>query len=241
MKQLIKYSSLIVVFLASCKKEEIKIYKDDPAVYFTAPTYSYSFTQDIDSSAKTIYLAVKLSGNKSDHDRSFNIQIVNDSNTNVPATLYEIKQGKVPGNSFDGKVAIVLKRNATVDSSIVKMRVQLVGSNELDPMLSPIVDITWTGKIIQPSNWKWLKYYFGTPFSTGWYKFMIQAAGVSSFPYDPTQAAADPVTWWWNANQIQAYGLKVKEALINYNAAHPGNELKHDDGAYAGQLVTMPI
>jgi hypothetical protein len=44
-----------------------------------------------------------------------------------------------------------------------------------------------------------------------------------------------------SAGQIQALALKVKEALLKYNAEHPGNELKHDDGPNAGQLVAMPI
>lgn len=241
MKYLMKYSSLIVVILLSCKKQEIKTYQDDPGVYFTTPTYAYSFTEDIDATSKTIYLPIKLSGNKQEFDRSFKVQVVNDTNTTVQSDLYEIKEGELLKNSFDGRVPVVLKRNILVDTSIVKLRVKLVGSADLDPMLNQIMDISWTGKIIQPVNWKWLRFYFGTPFSTGWYKFMLQAAGVTSFPYDGTLSKTDPVTWWWTAAMIQAHALKVKEALIKYNADHPGNELKHNDGPNAGQLVVMPI
>jgi hypothetical protein len=241
MKYFLKYSSLIVVILISCKKEEITIYQDDPGVYFTTPSYSYSFTEDINAASKTIYLPIKLSGNKQEVDRSFKVEVVKDTNTTVQSDLYEIQPGELLKNSFDGRVPVILKRNATVDTSIVKLRVKLVGSADLDPMLTQMMDITWTGKIIQPVNWKWLKFYFGTPFSSGWYTFMIQAAGVSSFPYDGTLSKTDPVTWWWSAAQVQAYALKVKEALIKYNTEHPGNELKHNDGPNAGQLVTMPI
>ena len=154
--------------------------------------------------------------------------------------LFEIKQGVVPKNSFDGSVAVVLKRNTTVDTSIVNLKVRLIGSKDLDPLMLDTLQVSWTGKIIQPVNWKWLRYYFGTPFSTGWYTFMLKEAGVSSLPYEPTLAKTDPVTWWMSSGQLIAYALKVKEALIKYNAAHPGDELKHNDGTYAGQLVTMP-
>ena len=143
---------------------------------------------------------------------------------------------------MDGRVALLLKRNTTVDTSIVKLRVKLIGSDELDPLLNTIVDVNWTGKIIQPVNWASLKFYFGTPFSTGWYLFMIQAAGVTNFPYTHIAAlkATDPAYWWWGSGEISAYAQKVKEALNKYNLEHPGNELRHNDGPNVGQLVTMP-
>lgn len=243
MKLILNYSGLAIViclFLQSCKKEEIKIYQDDPGIYITTPTYSYSFTENIGATSKLIYLSVKLSGTVTNYDRIFKIETVNDAETTAQPDWFEIKEGTLPKNSIDGKVAILLKRNMTVDTSIVKLKVKLVGSNELDPMLAPTALISWTGKIIQPVNWNWLRWYFGTPFSTGWYLFMIEAAGVTSFPYSPTLSPADPVTWWWGSGEISAYSLKVKDALNKYNLAHPGNELRHNDGPNVGQLVTMP-
>jgi hypothetical protein len=243
MKRILTYSGLTIVIclvLLSCKKEEIKIYQDAPAVYFTTPTYNYSFTENVGATSKLIYLTVKLSGTVKDYDRSFRIEMVSDTGTTAQNDLYEIKEGVLPKNSFDGKVAVLLKRNTTVDTSIVTLKVKLVGSDELDPLLNPIVKISWTGKIIQPVNWNSLIFYFGTPFSTGWYLFMLEAAGVSSFPYSHTMATADPVTWWWSSGQVAAYALKVKDALNKYNLANPGNELRHNDGPNAGQLVTMP-
>jgi hypothetical protein len=245
MKCLLKYSSLMTVItlmLSSCKKEEIKVYQDDAGVYFTTPTYSYSFTENIGATTKLIYLPVKLSGNVKDYDRTFKIEAVNDSVTTATSDLYEIQQGILPKNSFEGKVAVLLKRNTTVDTSIVNLKVKLVGSDNLDPLLAPNVVISWTGKIIQPVNWSSLRFYFGTPFSTGWYTFMLEAAGVTFFPYttNATLKASDPAFWWWGTGQIYAYGTKVRDALNKYNLAHPGNELKHNDGPNAGQLVTMP-
>lgn len=231
---------LFIVFNA-CKKQEVISYTEDPGIYFTIPTYSYSFIEDIGAQTKTIYLPVALSGNAKDVDRKFKIEVVNDTNTNVTSDLYEIKEGELLKGSFNGRVPIVLKRNQAVEESIVKLKVKLVGSSELDPLMNQFVQITWTGKIIQPVNWSsWLKYYFGTPFSTNWYLFVLKEAGVSSLPYHGTLSKTDPVTWWMSAAQVQAYALKVKEALNKYNLAHPGNELRHEDGPYKGQLVTMP-
>jgi len=229
------------LLLASCQKAEIKLYQDDPGVYFTTPTYEYSFTENVNATSKTIYLPVKLSGMLADQVRTFSIEAIADSVTTAQNDWYEIKPGEVLANSIDGRIPVVLKRNTTVDTSVVKLLVKITGSTELDPLFTKTLTVSWTGKIIQPVNWKWLKYYFGTPFSTGWYTFMLENAGVPSFPYDGTLSKTDPITWWWSAGQVTAYALKVKEALIKYNAAHPGNELRHNDGPNAGQLVTMPI
>ncbi|SMO33658.1 DUF4843 domain-containing protein [Solitalea koreensis] len=244
MKRLAKYCSFLfgtVMILSACEKQEISTYNDDPGIYFTTSTYAYSFTEDIGANSKTIYLPVALSGNAKDVDRHFTIEVVNDTNTNVTSEMYEIQQGDLLKNSFNGRVGIVLKRNQQVDQSLVKLKVKLSESSDFKPMLTQTVQITWTGKIIQPVNWNWLKYYFGTPFSTNWYAFMLKEAGVTSFPYSGTLSKTDPVTWWWSAAQVNAYALKVKEALIKYNLEHPGNELRYEDGPNAGQLVTMPI
>lgn len=243
MKNYKKYYIFILSFillLSACKKEEIMLYQDDAAIYFAQKTYSYSFIEDIGAQTKTIYLPVLLSGETKDYDRFFEIEPVYDTTTTAPKELFEISQGVVPKNSFNGSVAVVLKRNVTIDNSIVYLKVNLIGSDELDPIIGTTLVISWTGKIIQPVNWNWLRYYFGTPFSTAWYTFILEASGRSSLPYNPTLAKADPDTWWMGLKQLVAYQLKVKEALMKYNAEHPGDGLKHDDGDYAGQFVTMP-
>jgi hypothetical protein len=231
----------IILLVSACKKEEISSYTDDPGIYFTTSTYAYSFTEDIGAESKTIYLPVALSGNAKDVDRHFKIEVVNDTNTNVTSDLYEIQQGDLLKNSFNGRVAVVLKRNASVENSIVKLKVRLSESSEIKPIMTQTVQISWTGKIIQPVNWNWLRFYFGTPFSANWYTFMLKEAGVKSFPYSGSLSKVDPITWWWTAAQVQAYALKVKEALIKYNVNHPDNELKYEDGPSKGQFVTMPI
>jgi len=230
-----------IMLMTACKKEEVKLYQDtDPSLYFTLSAYSYSFMTDLDSTSRTIYLPVKLSGDLKDYDRTFNMQVVNDTNTTANKDWYELKEGRLPKGSVNGTIPIVLKRNAVIDTTIIKLKLALTPSSTLDTMPGASIQISWTGKVIQPINWNWLRYYFGTPFSTAWYKFIIKATGKSSFPYSPTLARTDPATWSMTYPQIQAYSLQVKEALQAYNAAHPDSPLTHDDGLYKGQLVSMP-
>lgn len=230
-----------LVLITACSKEKLRVYEDKaPALYFTSPTYSYSFMTDMDSTSKVIYLPVRLSGALNDQDRKFSVEIVNDTNTTALKEWFEIRDGWLPKNAINGSIAIVLKRNVTIDTSIIKLKLRLAPSSVLDTVPNSNIQITWTGKIIQPVNWRWLRFYFGTPFSTRWYKFMVDVTGQQSFPYDPTLAASDPKTWWMSAAQIQAYGLQVKEALQKYNIEHPTDPLRHDDGTYKNELVSMP-
>ncbi|SMD07412.1 DUF4843 domain-containing protein [Pedobacter nyackensis] len=239
-KAFFSLSFLVLLLLAACQKEELEIYKDESPSLYGLSGYSYSFIEDLTAQSKTIYLTVRLSGELKGYDRSFKVEPVFDNTTTAKPEWFEIKEGVLPKNSTEGRVAIVLKRNMTVDTSLVDLNLQLLPSKELGTMLGTRSKVTWTAKIIQPVNWnQWLRYYLGVPFSTGWYKFVMQVTGRTSFPYNPSLSGADPVTWWMGAGEIQALGLKVKEALIKYNLEHPNDPFVHDDGPSKGLPVTL--
>jgi len=232
-------SFFVMLLLGACKKEELKTYEDDSPSLYGLSGYSFSFIEDLTAQSKTIYLTARLSGEPKDYDRNFKIEAVFDSTTTAKPEWFEIKEGVLPKNSTEGRVAIVLKRNATIDNSLVDLTVRLVPSKELGTMLGTMSKVTWTGKIIQPVNWSWMRYYLGADFSTGWYKFVMEVTGRSSFPYFPTMSGADPVTWWMSAGEIQGWGLKVKEALIAYNLQHPNDPFIHNDGPKKGLPVVF--
>jgi hypothetical protein len=243
----LKYSSLIlalVLVFQSCKKEEIPLFSGAPSMYFTTGTYSYSFLENIGKTNQVIYLPVKISGVAKDVDRTFKIEAMFDDtvNTTAKAGWFELQDGIIPKNSYTGKVGILLNKNATTDTSVVKLRVKLSDANELKSLSPASAIISWTGKVTQPTNWGSLAPYFGTPFSTAWYMFMLQAAGVSAFPYttDPNLKASNPDYWNMTGGQVTAYALKIKDALLKYNNDHPGAPLTHDDGPYKGVVVSMP-
>lgn len=238
-KAIFSLSFVVMILVSACKKEELKIYQDESPSLYALSGYSFSFIEDPTAQTKTIYLTARLSGEPKDYDRSFKIEAVFDSTTTAKPDWFEIKEGVLPKNSIEGRVAIVLKRNITIDTSLVGLSVQLVPSNELGTMLGTRASVTWTGKIIQPVNWRWMRFYLGADFSTDWYKFLMQVTGRSSFPYDPVLAASDPVTWWMSVGEIQAWGLKVKEALIAYNLQHPEDPFVHNDGPKKGLPVVF--
>ncbi|WEK20218.1 MAG: DUF4843 domain-containing protein [Candidatus Pedobacter colombiensis] len=238
-KAIFNLSLFLLLLLGACKKEQLKIYEDKSPSLYGLSGYSYSFIEDLTAQTKTIYLTVRLSGELKNYDRNFKIETVFDSTTTAKPEWFEIKEGVLPKNSTEGRVAIVLKRNKTVDTSLVNLTVRLLPSNELGTMLGTMSKVTWTAKIIQPVNWSWMRYYLGADFSTGWYQFVMQVTGRTSFPYYPTLASSDPVTWWMSAGEIQAWGLKVKEALIEYNLQHPNDPFIHNDGPKKGLPVVF--
>lgn len=232
-------SFFVVLLLGACKKEELKIYKDESPSLYGLSGYSFSFIEDLTAQSKTIYLTARLSGEPKDYDRNFKVEAVFDSTTTAKPEWFEIKEGVLPKNSTEGRIAIVLKRNETIDNSLVDLTVRLVPSKELGTMLGTTSKVTWTAKIIQPVNWRWMRFYLGADFSTDWYKFVMQVTGRSSFPYEPALAPSDPVTWWMSGGEIQAWGLKVKEALIEYNLQHPNDPFIHNDGPKKGLPVVF--
>lgn len=244
-KQLfIAIGTFITLIMVACQKEELPLYQDTaPALYMGLTTYSYSFIDDKDAQTKTIYLPVKLSGEMKDYDRSFKMKAVYDSTTTAKTEWFEVQEGTLPKNSVDGTIPVVLKRNITVDTSLVNIVLELVPSDDLGIMLNTKARVTWTGKIIQPANWSWMRYYLGADFSTGWYEYIMEVTGRTSFPYFPTNA--DKETWWMSAGEIQGWGLMVKEALNEYNIKlqqqYPDRDTAfvHTDGPKKGLPVVF--
>lgn len=252
MKKLLQPLAILALLLpllfTACKKQELKLYEDiDPALRLGLFTYSYSFIEDLDSTTKLIKIPVVLSGMMRDYDRIVKMEIVEDTSNTAEPNWIEIKEGKLPKNSLQGEIPIVLKRNAYLEKNMAKIKVRLLPGDGLSVRGWSQVDISWTSQIIKPSNWdSWLRYYFGTPFSTAYYKFIVEVTGRTSFPYHGTLNKTDPVTWWMGSGQVQAYGLQIKDALRKYNrelktaTGNMDTVFVHDDGPYKGLAVTLP-
>lgn len=229
---LVMMALMLPLLLNSCKKQELKIYEDtDPGIRLGTFTYNYSFIQDLEAETKTIYIPVHLSGMMRDYDRKLLMEIVDDSTTTAEPEWIEIQEGILPKNSIKGEIPIVLKRTAYLDTASATIKLRILPSDGLSIRGWSQVDIKWTSKIIQPQNWmSFLRFYFGIPFSTAYFKFIVDVTGQTNFDSGP----------------IQAYSLQVKDELIKYNkqlkkdTGNPDTVLVHDDGIYKGSAVTLP-
>lgn len=231
----------VLVSLLGCQKSDIMLYEQNPGVYFEAPSYSYSFLEDPEASSKIISLTVDITGSQVDYDREFIVsRPAMDTITTAEDDQYVIGKGIVKANEYNGLVEVEVFRDERLNDSIYTLALEILPNEDFPEVRlnKKIMQLSFTNKVIQPANWSWLRWYFGTPFSTRWWTFICETTGRTSLPYYPTNA--DTETWWMSVGEVQAYQTIVRLALEEYNAAHPDAPLTHDDGEYAGQIIEMP-
>lgn len=98
--------------------------------------------------------------------------------------MYELLEGTISAGSESGFVPVVVNSVQELEHKVVRLRVQIVENEdfkELD-LVYPACNFTFTAQIIKPYNWSQLEYFFG-PYSTGWWKFIMEKLGRTSLPY----------------------------------------------------------
>lgn len=231
---------LCICGLAGCEHSDIMMYEELPGVYFNGASWTYSFLDKPGTVTDTIKLPILITGSAVDYDRKVTAEAVADSNTTIREDLYELLEGTVRKGEFEGILPVVVKYIPEYDTSVVTLKLKLIASADFNVTTLGVStnQVKVTGKVIQPANWSWLKYYFGTPYSTAWWKFIIEVTGRSSLPYYPSHP--DKETWNMTVNELKAYQEQVRMALAKYNADPSHPKLTHDDGQWKGQLVSMP-
>ena len=232
---------LLLMFFGACQRDDIMLYQQNPGVYFEAATYSYTFLENPDSTVKTLRLSVDITGSQVDYDRTFTVTCpVLDTITTAEEDQYQIGTGLVKANEYTGHVDIQVFRDERLNDSIYNLALEIQPGKDFPEVRlnKKIMVVSFTNKVIQPANWRWLRWYFGEAFSTRWWTFICEVTGRTSLPYYPTHD--DQVTWRMSDEEVVAYQAKVRIALEEYNGKNPNNPLTHDDGDYAGQPVVMP-
>lgn len=234
-------SLLLMVCIIGCQQTDIMLYQQNAGVYFEAATYGYTFLENPDSTVKKLRLSVDITGSQVDYDREFIVTTPTvDTITTAENDQYRIGKAIVKANEYLGYVEVEVFKDERLKDSVYQLALE-IQPNEYFPEVrlnKKIMVLSFTNKVIKPANWRWLRWYFGTPFSTRWWTFICEVTGKTSLPYYPTHA--DKETWWMSVEEIEAYQAMVRIALEEYNGKHPNAPLTHDDGEYAGQNVTMP-
>lgn len=245
-----KYNLLIwltgILFLASfygCEKEEPKGYVGRPGVYFNGKEFSYSFAENPGIEVDTVMLPILLSGQVENYNRTIKAVAVADSTT-ATTTMYTILDGYVKAGENTGFLPLEVKYMSDLDDTTVIVKVQLVKNpdfQELD-LVYPSCKVTFTAKIIKPFNWSELELAFG-PYSTKWWKFIMEKLERSSLPYwDDFSPIPNPDPEKYNISYYEMSNIQqmIRLELADYNKTSTAGPLKHDDGEYAGQEVVMP-
>lgn len=238
--KIIVLAGILILLLVRCGKDEIELYDEFPSVYFNGSSVSYSFIEKPEAGHDTIKLPVLIAGLPAGTDRTFQIDVVTDTNTTAVPGQYQLLNGTVKANEYIGSVPVVLHNYSFLDSAELRLKVKIVDSEDFKAgfVQSMYYLISWTAKMQAPSNWAYLKAYFGE-YSTSYYKFIIRVTGRSSFPY----RIINPETgeyYWKTTAEVEAYSFIIRDSLDKYNADKSHPVLTHDDGKKAGQPVEIP-
>lgn len=238
MKKLIRVFGIltVVVMFNACEKDEIMSFEGAPALNFSSvdiyvPVYEEEYSFLTNPENEHIHeIQVQIMGNEVDHERAFEVKIINDSLTTATENQYEILKGVVPAGDFTGTLYIKLFNSPELDDKSVSLHVKIVDSQEFQSgnVESDEFVISWTNKVVVPS-WTWYRHFFTRVPSTAAYRIIVQTTGLVELTRADLRTYGIP--------GLTALGTKFGDYVMEYNLAHPDNPLRHDDGPSAGELI----
>lgn len=219
----------------SCENDDY-LYQGTDAIWLsgdsqqnaTSDSVLYSFKANGSVTEATVNLIVTLTGETSDKDRTFRLEVV-DNETNVSSSDYEIGTTIMPAGKCVVTVPIKVKRTATgLDLSKQAAKLTL-RAGSTDDLIAGVTErnkysILWCDYLTKPDWWdSMINYYIG-PFSQARYQFMLDYANLT------TIYQAD-YSW------VMGFQSKLINLLKEYNS-NPANAgrpegwpYKNDDGS----------
>ncbi len=238
------------LLLSACGKEGIMLYKEAPGIYFNSNATTYSFVENVrnlELGCDTVNIPVLVTGSAVDFERVVDMAVATeDTLLTAESSMYDILGGSIAPGEYSGVIKVQINYIPALDDSVYVACFKLNATKDF-----PVTDLNQThfllsitNKLTQPANWSRLQPTFGN-YSNSWYKFILETTGLSSIPYWNSLGSADPANpdperWTMTYNELKAWAAMVKVALTDYNNQHPGNPLRHEDGEYVGQVVSMP-
>jgi hypothetical protein len=222
-----------ITFLG-CKKDELQPFKANSAINFAKIENLNSVTYSFMANPTNEYIQeipVLIMGDSSAVDRTFNVEVVKDSNTTAQPAQYEIIGGLVEAGKFTGKLKIKLLNSKALDTETVSVKVKLVDSKDFKAGNIETSDFTvkWTNQIVLPS-WTYFRLFFVSASSNSAYRLIIQVTGLTTLT--AAQYSRDI-----GAAGVEALATKFGDYVKQWNKDNPTNKLKHDTGTQAGQEI----
>ncbi len=228
-----------VFILPGCKKnEQDASYKGNALIIMggdanqgaAGDSTLYSFAiWPIDTVSTNINLIVQTTGNLSAAEREFKIEVDAAASTALAAEYEFPTSFKIPAQGFRVVLPVKIKRSARLTNTQVKLALKIVATKDFAPgpsvpgavVSGPTFKIIWNDMLIKPTFWdpsgtNNLQSYFGK-WSKVKHQLIIDATGIRNF-------SGLALSTKYNMQS------KSQEFLNNYNAAHPGNPLKDENG-----------
>lgn len=227
----------LMVFSVSffgCKKEKLQPFKANPAINFAKVENTNSLTYSFMTNPSNDYIQeipVTIIGDSSNVDRTFNVEIVSDSNTTATPAQYELLGGIVEAGKFTGKLKIKLLKAPELDQKTVSLKMKLVDSKDfkVGNIESSYFTVKWTNQIVLPA-WNYFRLFFVSVASNSAYRLIIQTTGL-------TTLTAQQYGREIGAAGVEALATKFGDYVKQWNKEHPNDKLKHDSGTLAGEEI----
>lgn len=226
-------SCVCALLFTACSKSEIPTFQGVPGVNFGKIENTNSVVHSFLGNTGDDYIQeipVIIMGDTSAKDRTFNVEVVNDSNTTAAPNQYEIIGGIVKKGEVNGTLSVRLIKTPSLDTSTVSLKLRLVDSEDFkagNVETSEFI-IKWTNKIVVPS-WSYFRYFFTSVGSTAAYRIIVETTGLTTLTAQQYGALGEAA--------VIAYATKFGDYIKQWNKDHPDDKLKHDDGTKAGQEI----
>ena len=238
MKKLIRFLGMLVsvVIFNSCEKDEIMSFEGEPAVNFSSvdiydPVYEEEYSFLTNPEDEHIHeIQVQIMGDAVDHDRTFEVEVINDSLTTANEDQYEILEGTIPAGEFTGTLYIKLFNSPELADKSVSLHLKIIDSQDFQSgnVESDEFVISWTNQVVVP-DWRWYRYFFTRVPSTAAYRAIVESTGLVDFTISDYLSLGTA--------GATAMGTKFGDYVMEYNLQHPNDPLRHDDGPSEGELI----
>lgn len=172
MKHTFIFTILVIIAAAACKKNQEVQYRSDDNVYFDFSSSSardsiiYTFAYDPTAEKDTVYLPVRISGIRVNHERKFGIMVLDSGTTAKSGTHYAPfqKTYTMPADSGIIRLPVIIyNTDPALTEKSVKLRLKLLPSEDLDTTINTLITakIVFSNKLEQPAWWSmWLGAYY---------------------------------------------------------------------------------
>ncbi len=215
MKQVLNVLPVLLLFsfFTGCKKNEIEQYKEKEAVYFLSFNANDSIVYSFAGKTKktdTLYLDVKLLGNKLNAGKKYKIVVRENLTTAKEGIHYKKPEDHYvfPADTFDGKLPIVVyNKDEALSTRSVKLDLEIISTDELNagyPSKSH-ARIVITNQLVKPVYWNGLLVIFYGEYSKVKHETCIRLQG-HDFPISEPLAMAPPysISYWMSYGRIAA-------------------------------------
>jgi hypothetical protein len=251
-----------VALMTACKKQQIDSFHGPENIYFAiglrgySDSVLYSFANFPGKSKDTIWVPVRVAGNRTDgKDRNYSVKIVDSASTAMPNIHFEPLKDQylfAAGSGIQDLPVVVYNTDTNLLKHTVTLTLEIVASDDFKADLSKLITtrIVFSAKLEKPKWWDmWLGGYYSIVkhqlFRLSATTEDLTTAGIDApknlYYVDKLKALlTSPATWVAN-NPDKGYVLTARPDgdFDFYDAATPDKKFLYKKDAATGKFYFM--